>query len=54
MEHSLPQKLLAEFVGTFTLIFIGAGSIIAAAEAGGGAAAALTYEHAILRRRVSA
>jgi len=27
--YSLPQKLLAEFVGTFTLIFIGAGSICA-------------------------
>ena len=25
--YNLPQKLLAEFVGTFTLIFIGAGSI---------------------------
>jgi MIP family channel proteins len=27
--YNLPQKLLAEFVGTFTLIFIGAGSICA-------------------------
>jgi MIP family channel proteins len=27
--HSLPQKLFAEFIGTFTLIFIGAGSICA-------------------------
>ncbi len=27
--NSLPQKLVAEFVGTFTLIFIGAGSICA-------------------------
>ncbi|HKQ87394.1 MAG TPA: MIP/aquaporin family protein [Candidatus Acidoferrales bacterium] len=27
--YSLPQKLVAEFVGTFTLIFIGAGSICA-------------------------
>jgi MIP family channel proteins len=27
--YSLPQKLLAEFIGTFTLIFIGAGSICA-------------------------
>jgi MIP family channel proteins len=27
--YSLPQKLAAEFVGTFTLIFIGAGSICA-------------------------
>jgi MIP family channel proteins len=25
--YSLPQKLVAEFIGTFTLIFIGAGSI---------------------------
>ncbi len=29
MERSMSQKLIAEFVGTFTLIFIGAGSIIA-------------------------
>jgi MIP family channel proteins len=27
--YSLPQKLLAEFIGTFTLIFIGAGAICA-------------------------
>ena len=27
--NSLPQKLVAEFIGTFTLIFIGAGSICA-------------------------
>jgi MIP family channel proteins len=27
--YSLPQKLAAEFIGTFTLIFIGAGSICA-------------------------
>jgi MIP family channel proteins len=27
--HNLPQKLLAEFIGTFALIFIGAGSICA-------------------------
>ena len=30
MDRTLPQKLLAEFVGTFALIFIGAGSIVAA------------------------
>jgi aquaporin TIP len=29
MERTLNQKLLAEFVGTFTLIFAGAGAIIA-------------------------
>jgi len=27
--YSMPQKLVAEFIGTFTLIFIGAGSICA-------------------------
>lgn len=27
--YSLPRKLVAEFIGTFTLIFIGAGSIVA-------------------------
>lgn len=30
MERTMTQKLLAEFVGTFTLIFIGVGSILAA------------------------
>lgn len=34
MERTMSQKLLAEFVGAFTLIFIGAGSIIAANSAG--------------------
>jgi MIP family channel proteins len=31
-----PARLLAEFVGTFALIFIGAGSIMTAAQLGGG------------------
>ena len=26
MSHTLPAKLLAEFIGTFTLIFVGAGA----------------------------
>ncbi|HXA57472.1 MAG TPA: MIP/aquaporin family protein [Candidatus Acidoferrum sp.] len=41
--YSLPQKLVAEFVGTFTLIFIGAGSICADQymKAGGGPGAGL-------------
>ncbi|HEX9694907.1 MAG TPA: MIP/aquaporin family protein [Actinomycetota bacterium] len=30
MEKSMPQKLVSEFVGTLTLIFIGAGSFLAA------------------------
>jgi MIP family channel proteins len=34
--YSMLQKGLAEFVGTFTLIFIGAGSIVAAVAARGG------------------
>jgi MIP family channel proteins len=34
--YSLEQRALAEFVGTFTLIFIGAGSIVAAVAAHGG------------------
>ena len=29
MERSMGQRLLAEFVGAFTLIFVGAGAIIA-------------------------
>lgn len=40
MQPSTSQKVLAEFVGTFTLIFIGAGSIVAAGAAGGGAGGA--------------
>jgi aquaporin Z len=28
MERSMPERLTAEFVGTFTLIFIGAGSVV--------------------------
>jgi MIP family channel proteins len=35
MERSMPQKLIAEFIGTFTLIFIGAGSILAFSAAPG-------------------
>ena len=34
MDRPIGQRLLSEAVGTFTLIFIGAGSIIAANEAG--------------------
>jgi MIP family channel proteins len=36
MERPMTQRLLAEVVGTFTLIFIGAGSIIAATAVGEG------------------
>ena len=36
MDRSMTQRLTAEFVGTFTLIFIGAGSIITADAVGGG------------------
>ena len=34
MERPMTQRLVAEAVGTFTLIFIGAGSIVAASVAG--------------------
>jgi aquaporin TIP len=34
MERPMTQRLVAEVVGTFTLIFIGAGSIVAANSAG--------------------
>lgn len=34
MERPMTQRLVAEVVGTFTLIFIGAGSIVAASVAG--------------------
>ena len=37
MERSMGEKLLAEFVGTFTLIFIGVGSVLAAGASPGGA-----------------
>ncbi len=40
MERPMTQRLLAEAVGTFTLIFIGAGSIVAATEVGQGVAGA--------------
>lgn len=36
MERTMAERLVAEFVGTFTLIFIGAGSIIAATTFGVG------------------
>ena len=38
--YTIAQRSLAEFVGTFALVFIGAGSIAAAAAAGGGTAGA--------------
>lgn len=41
MERTLGQKLLAEFIGALTLIFIGAGSIVAAGTLGGGGGAGL-------------
>lgn len=37
MERPMSQRLLAEFVGTLTLIFIGAGSIVAAGTGATGA-----------------
>lgn len=40
VSHNQSQKALAEFVGTFALIFIGAGSVLAAGAAGGGSAGA--------------
>src|ERR1039458_9190265 len=51
--YSLPQKLTAEFVGTFTLVFIGAGSICADHFLGGsvgllGIAAASGLAYAVM------
>jgi MIP family channel proteins len=40
MERPMTQRLVAEVVGTFTLIFIGAGSIVAASVAGLGSGGA--------------
>lgn len=40
MERPMTQRLIAEVVGTFTLIFIGAGSIVAANQVGQGVAGA--------------
>ena len=40
MDRPMTQRLLAEVVGTFTLIFIGAGSIVAAGSVGEGVAGA--------------
>ena len=50
--YNLPQKLLAEFVGTFTLIFIGAGSIcvdqyLHASGAGGSGLLAIAAAHGL-------
>jgi len=42
MERGLGQKLLAEFIGIFALVFVGAGSIIAANAAGGAGAGLVT------------
>jgi aquaporin Z len=42
MERSMSQRLLAEFIGAFTLIFIGAGSIVAARQAAGAGAGLVT------------
>lgn len=36
MERSIAEKLTAEFIGTLTLIFVGAGSVVAATELGAG------------------
>lgn len=36
MSDDIGRKMLAEFVGTFALIFVGAGSIVAASVIGGG------------------
>lgn len=46
MERSMGQKLLAEFVGTFTLVFLGAGSVVAARQAGGAGAGLVTVAFA--------
>lgn len=40
VAYGIAQRSLAEFVGTFALVFIGAGSIAAASAAGGGGAGA--------------
>lgn len=40
VAYGIAQRSLAEFIGTFALVFIGAGSIAAAAAAGGGGAGA--------------
>jgi len=47
--HSLPKKLAAEFIGTFALIFIGAGSICANQfmGAGGGGIVAIALAHGL-------
>jgi len=44
MERTLNQKLLAEFVGTFTLIFVGAGAII---QTGGNDLVAIAFAHGL-------
>lgn len=49
MEQTMTQRLLAEFVGAFTLVFIGAGSIVVGATqlAGAGDLVAIALAHGL-------
>ena len=47
MERTMAEKLTAEFVGTFALIFIGAGSIVAFAGANGLDIVAVALAHGL-------
>jgi aquaporin Z len=47
VERSLGQRLTAEFIGTFALIFIGAGSIVQFVALGGGNVLAVAFAHGL-------
>jgi len=47
MSNSLAPKLLAEFIGTFALVFIGAGAASIVGGAGGGGITAVAFAHGL-------
>src|SRR6202011_5288560 len=47
MSNSLTPKLLAEFIGTFALVFIGAGAASIVGGAAGGGVTAVAFAHGL-------
>jgi MIP family channel proteins len=48
MSHTLPAKLLAEFIGTFTLVFIGAGAGVLLGGAGPAGLVGIALAHGLV------